>query len=106
MVHEWGVTIRGLTTAGAELGPPRELIAGLPRFALRHDKAYKPEAVLIWDKPVVHLYGSDGMNVEVTVMTPEGRPLAYFPKPEFVQDRCSGRRTWPQDRRQWKVAGC
>ena len=58
----------------------------LPAFDLRHDKAFVPKRNdLGWDKPVIHFYGPEGLKVEVKVETPEGKPVAYWPKPQLVE---------------------
>ena len=101
VVHEWGVQVRtrAVISSGIGFGPrpdakfqtvlaaPKELISGLPPFVLRHEKQYTPARhARNWDKPVLHLYGRDGLEFSVKVLTAAGRPLAYWPKPQLVEE--------------------
>jgi len=101
IVHEWGVQVRtrAVISSGIGFAPrpdakfqtvlaaPKELISGLPAFVLRHEKQYKPtQQHRNWDKPVLHLYGRDGLEFSVKVLTAAGRPLAYWPKPQLVEE--------------------
>ena len=103
VVHEWGVQVRSQVVMGNPLGAwaekggekkpqdllsaPGELIADLPRFVLRHEKEFTPTTQhRAWDKPVLHFYGREGLEVSVKVLTPAGRPLAYWPRPEPVTE--------------------
>lgn len=106
IVHEWGVMIRAsvLETPGplgshrlekeAQPGTPRvmlaapnELLNQLPPFVLRHAKEFTPRAQhRAWDKPVLHFYGPEGLDVTVRLLTPHGRPLAYWPKPKLLEE--------------------
>ena len=64
-----------------------ELLDDLPRSVLRHSKEYSPERQSRnWNKPVLHLYGKTGLQVVVQVKTPQGRPTAYWPKPELLEE--------------------
>ena len=110
IVHEWGVHITGSApTSGNSgfhgagkgdrdgldgesgplprpiLGPPQELIDDLPPFVGRHDLEYRPrrEGRSRWRKPVLHFYGSVEGEITVEVLTPQGRPLAYWPLPQL-----------------------
>jgi hypothetical protein len=112
VVHEWGVQVRTVGRLSYEtpvpqkgdghivmqnvpapdgnarslFAAPGELIAGLPNFVLRHAAEYKPKYhVTAWDKPVLHFYGPEGREVSVQLLTPQGRPLAYWPKPTLVE---------------------
>jgi hypothetical protein len=113
VVHEWGVHIRSVVpvlyetptlipkTMGAMemkvvddpsakprsvLAPPGQLVSDLPDFVLRHANEYHPRfSAGNWDKPVLHFYGREGTEVTVQVLTPQGRPLAYWPKPKMVE---------------------
>jgi hypothetical protein len=88
LVHEWGVMITGGPAAGepVDLAAPAELYTSLPTFVLRHDQAYKPRRQdLGWDKPIIHLYGAEGLKVTVQVGTPMGKPLAYWPSPRYTE---------------------
>ncbi len=103
VVHEWGVYIRrmaiiksnvpwrdpkGKAKPKSLLTVPDELVAGLPAFVLRHDKEFTPkkDEFRSWRKPVLHLYGREGLEVSVQVLTFRGRPLVYWPKPELVTE--------------------
>ncbi len=102
VVHEWGVYIRrmaiirsnvpwrdpeGKAKPKSVLSAPDELVADLPAFVLRHDKEFTPKKEFrAWLKPVLHLYGREGLEVSVRVLTPRGRPLVYWPKPEPVRE--------------------
>lgn len=98
VVHEWGVYVRsiviphinqghGKTIPSTLLTAPRELLNGLPDFVLRHETAYTPrQEHRAWDKPVLHLYGPEGLAISVEVRTPQGHPLAYWPKPNFIEE--------------------
>jgi len=87
VVHEWGVSIRQ-GGANPALGPANELVTGLPPFVLRHDGAYVPKRQDHgWDKPVVYFYGPDGLEVKVSVGTPQGTPLAYWPRPDAFMEQ-------------------
>jgi len=100
IVHEWGVQIPSLATVKpliefeaangdgnlkSVLAPPGELIDDLPSFVLRHDsppqRLYRP-----WTKPVIHLYGPQGLEVGIEVRTPQGTPTAYWPKPTLIEE--------------------
>ena len=103
-VHEWGVHIRSLARVNSDLSPfapkpdgekepngvllpPRTMVDGLPGFVLRHDKEYTPKAQYRnWNKPVIHFYGAEGKDISVEVRTPQGRPIAYWPKPTLIED--------------------
>ena len=84
VVHEWGVQVLGRAAGEPILTAPSELIAGLPRFVGIND-AVAPTRfnAMGWDKPVLHLYGDDGLEVSVKVSTPLGVPLAYYPPPKI-----------------------
>jgi hypothetical protein len=87
VVHEWGVWVRGQTTQGTQLAAPNELIQGLPPFVFRVSREYTPRRQNHgWDKPVLHLYGPDGMAVTVKVLTPQGRLTAYFPEVRLLEE--------------------
>lgn len=88
VVHEWGVMIR---RTRSQLAPPDALIASLPEFVLRHDEHYKPavngfygNGIQVWTKPVVHFYGREGQTIDLSIGTPKGRPLVYWPEPEIL----------------------
>ena len=86
VVHEWGVMVRGRTTHGSLLCAPDELITGLPAFALLLKNEYTPKTENHgWDKPVLHFYGPENLAITVKVLTPQGRPTAYYPKPNLVE---------------------
>ena len=106
VVHEWGVHITGAahlvgTPAQRDprpvvpqpvLGPPRELIDGLPTFVGRHDLEYRPRMEFReWDKPVLHFYGDVAGEITVEIRTPQGRPLAYWPLPQLIEQTDWGR---------------
>jgi len=108
-VHEWGVFVRtavvvtgaiheGRMKLGKEdqvqalLSAPRELLNDLPPFVIRHAKVYSPKQYHSpggWDKPVLHLYGPEGLDVTVQVVTAQGKPTAYWPKPELLEETFS-----------------
>jgi len=113
VVHEWGVHIRAVvpvlyetptliprSMGGLEmkvvddpnaaprsvLAPPNQLISDLPEFVLRHAAEYHPRFTTgAWNKPVLHFYGREGAEVTVQVLTPQGHPLVYWPKPKMVE---------------------
>jgi hypothetical protein len=113
VVHEWGVHIRSVvpvlyetpaliprSIGGLEmkvvddpnaqprsvLAPPSQLVSDFPDFVIRHAKEYHPRfSTANWDKPVLHFYGREGTDVSVQVLTPQGRPVAYWPKPTMVE---------------------
>ena len=86
-VHEWGVWVRGQTTQGVLLAGPNELVENLPSFVLRLAKEYKPKRQDHgWNKPVLHLYGPEGLAVTVKVLTPQGRLTAYYPEPRLLEE--------------------
>jgi hypothetical protein len=80
IVHEWGVQVIGKVDGNQVLTAPAELLDGLPKFVVRNLRPVSFEAHG-WDKPVIHLYGKEGMEVSVEVATPTGVPLAYYPLP-------------------------
>lgn len=101
VVHEWGVNIRSVVTVTRSSHPgfrtakesearnilasPQELIDDLPSFVLRHEKEYTSQNVYrSWLKPVLHLYGPDGLQFNIKVLTPQGTLTAYWPKPELI----------------------
>ncbi|MCZ7645737.1 MAG: hypothetical protein M5U26_10705 [Planctomycetota bacterium] len=87
VVHEWGVMVRAATSEGTRLGAPSELLADLPGFALRHHQVYTPkEEFRGWNKPVLHFYGAPDKDVTVRVLTAEGFPLCYYPKPKLLEE--------------------
>lgn len=96
VVHEWGVSITGsaLPFAGGSgraiprptLAPPRELLDGLPPFVGRHELDYHPSVRdQGWDKPVLHFYGDVDGEISIEILTPHGRPLAYWPLPTLIE---------------------
>lgn len=110
VAHEWGVMVRStvlekpgsgegfrhVARAGEEgekgkqrgvLAAPQELLGQLPPFVIRHASAYAPRSESrAWNKPVIHLYGKEGLPVEIKILTPHGRPLAYWPKPKLLEE--------------------
>lgn len=102
-VHEWGVwvrdtvRVRSLDEKNPEkpdeypskglLAAPTALLSGLPEFVLSHDKNYKSrtEVPQVWRKPVIHFYGRDALEVQIKVLTPQGRPMVYWPKPDLIE---------------------
>lgn len=81
VVHEWGVQVIGRADGEQVLSAPAELLAALPKFVGRNSRPLFFEAHG-WDKPVIHLYGREGMEVSVKIETPTGVPLAYYPLAE------------------------
>jgi len=71
-----------ITVAGG-----KRLCENLPPFVVNHDARYQPRTVQsnAWDKPVIHLYGAEGLDVTVTVDTAEGRPTWYWPPPKLKE---------------------
>ncbi|MCW8132867.1 MAG: hypothetical protein KIS92_21145 [Planctomycetota bacterium] len=102
VVHEWGVMVRSSVpvvphaafrlreekTKGeprAMLAPPGELLSGAPEFVAR--ASTKPVMhARAWDKPVIHFYGPEGLAVRARILTPHGRPLAYYPRPAALTE--------------------
>ena len=86
---EWGVMVRQGMESGM-LGAADALFESLPEFVGKHATAYKPRPMIqVFRKPVLHFYGA-WQNVSVRVMTPTGRPLAYWPMPRYIEGQ--GRR--------------
>lgn len=105
VVHEWGVQVRSRVVVTNPLGPhaqggqgqeakpqellapPQALLSGLPEFVLRHEREFAPQhEARAWLKPVLHFYGPEGLEVSVKVLTPRGKPLAYWPRPELATE--------------------
>lgn len=106
IVHEWGVMVRSTVletpshlgmhrnekeaqpgSPRATLAAPDELLCQLPPFVLRHAKEFTPRAQFCeWDKPVLHFYGSEDLDVAIRLLTPHGRPQAYWPKPKLLEE--------------------
>ena len=102
VIHEWGVYVRSQAVVQYSVGGrggrmksqpsellscPQELITGLPLFVKRHAGTFTPRReARDWDKPVIHLYGPEGLAVQVQIKTPQGQPLAYWPMPEFMEE--------------------
>ena len=79
MVHEWAVWVKGGAPGGeATLSSPAELVTVLPKFVqvVKNPHEVRPMG---WDKPVIHLYGPDGLVVQVKVTTDKGVLWAYWP---------------------------
>ncbi len=86
VVHEWGVLVKGNTKTPL-LMAPNELITGLPEFVTLHENQYKTRKVYRpWNKPVIHFYGPSNIDIHVQLITAKGRPTAYFPKPELIEE--------------------
>lgn len=102
VVHEWGVWVRETVRVAphdqqaykADPGQSQSLLAApagladhLPPFVEVHGSVYMPKREFReWRKPVIHMYGSDGLEVELKILTPQGVPTAYWPKPGFVEN--------------------
>ena len=87
VVHEWGVQILGRASGHPIMAAPEELVAGLPKFVGRNQMLSPTRFEFHgWDKPIIHLYGEEGLEISVKVATPLGVPLAYFPRPEIQKD--------------------
>lgn len=96
-VHEWGVLVRSKVAVqeilkdGSKnatknvLVAPKELIEGLPNFVLRYSEPPPAPIIRCWDKPVLHFYGADDKEVTVRVLTPQGKPTVFWPKPKRVE---------------------
>ena len=89
IVHEWGVQVIGKADGNQILTAPAELLDDLPEFVGRNSVPLRFNAQG-WDKPVIHLYGKDGMEVSVNVATPTGVPLAYYPLPVIGKGEMAG----------------
>lgn len=89
IVHEWGVQVIGQTDGEQVLTAPTELLGGLPKFVGRNSSPLRFEAHG-WDKPVIHLYGRDGLEFSVKVNTASGVPLAYYPHPKIEKGEIWG----------------
>lgn len=92
VVHEWGVMIRSTVQINNEpdnkralLAPPNELLSGSPSFVRRHVNRPVRQS-RDWDKPVIHFYGPEGLKVQARVLTPHGRPMAYFPSAKLLEE--------------------
>jgi hypothetical protein len=102
VVHEWGVYVRNQsvitynqggrgrtakTGAVDILSSPQESICDLPAFVKRHAGTYVVrQEHRAWDKPVIHFYGPENLEVQLQVAMPRGTPLAYWPMPEFNEE--------------------
>jgi hypothetical protein len=78
VVHEWAVCVKGKTPEGTVLSSPAELVTGLPKFVqvVKEPRKVQPMG---WDKPVIHLYGDEDLDVHVTVKAGQGLLSAYWP---------------------------
>ena len=86
IVHEWGVWVRTTTDHGTMWSSPKEMVQQLPPFVRLLTKEYLPKRQNIgWQKPVIHIYGPDGLAVSVKIATPQGHPTAYFPSAALDQ---------------------
>ncbi len=96
VVHEWGVMIRDGRQSHGGLVP---MSGALPRFVLNHKTSYTPKRVDHgWDKPVLHFYGTPGLQVEVQVGVGQGQLLAYWPRPQMIE-----KKRWITDRAKMMV---
>lgn len=84
VVHEWGVLTRK-NTFPETVGAAEALLESLPGFVGRH-AGYKPEQMFRpWTKPVLHFYGKE-QKIAVDILTPTGRPVAYWPMPMLLEE--------------------
>lgn len=84
VVHEWGVLVRQNTTPET-VGAADALLASLPGFVGKHGSSYKPRPMIqVFRKPVLHFYGEE-QEVVLQIMTPSGRPMAYWPMPRYLE---------------------
>jgi len=86
VVHEWGVAMRSQTTSGQVIAADNAVLAELPKFVHWHNREYSPQQMFRpWYKPVIHIYGPDGLAVDVRLVTARGRPTVYYPKPTLYE---------------------
>ncbi|MDD4888725.1 MAG: hypothetical protein PHU85_02250 [Phycisphaerae bacterium] len=89
--------------------PPGQLIGGLPSFVLRYDDDYVPKYKGsnegCWNKPVLHFYGPEQPEVAITVGTPLGGPLAYWPKPDIQTTPRPELKQVPGGKERWDITG-
>ncbi len=79
VVHEWAVWVKGKDADGKTvLGSPAELAAGLPKFVQTVKEPHQVQPMQ-WLKPVLHLYGDEGLDVHVKVTTDQGVLSSYWP---------------------------
>jgi hypothetical protein len=92
VVHEWAVWVKGASLNGTVLSSPAQLVAGLPKFVQTLKDPRQPTTPAqpkvgqkaipggpMWNKPVLHLYGEEGMDVRISVTTAQGLLSAYWP---------------------------
>ncbi len=85
IVHEWGVWVRSSTSRGTMWSSPETMVEQLPPFVRLVKNEYTPKRQDHgWDKPVIHLYGPEGLAVKVEIATTQGHPTAYFPEGTLV----------------------
>lgn len=98
IVHEWGVLAVGQVGKHTKVGSTQSYLDGLPEFVLRHEEVSPAPPVLrviqqelpnkfepyIIYKPVIHLYGEQDLQVELSIRAAQGPPLVYFPKPKLA----------------------
>ncbi len=79
VVHEWGVFVKGKDADGKPvLSSPRELVAGLPKFVQTVKEPHQVQTMQ-WLKPVLHLYGDEGLDVHIKVTADQGVLSSYWP---------------------------
>jgi hypothetical protein len=89
VVHEWGVWVRGVNPGaggGFVLGSPGQLNAQLPQWVIKRNLPMNAPRQMPpdngrenWDKPVIHFYHGEGLDVKVVVTTALGAATAYWP---------------------------
>ena len=97
VVHEWAVWVKGASINGTVLSSPAQLVATLPKFVQTlkdpRQATTPPQPKVgqkaipggpMWNKPVLHLYGEEGMDVRVSVTTAQGLLSAYWPAGKFL----------------------
>jgi hypothetical protein len=78
VVHEWAVWVKGQSPKGTVLSSPAELTAGRPKF-VQIIKEPRQIQQMPWKKPVLYLYGDEGLIVRIKVTADQGLLSAYWP---------------------------
>ena len=91
VVHEWAVFVKGKDADGkAVLSSPRELVAGLPKFVQTVKEPHQVQS-MPWKKPVLHLYGDEGLEVHIKVTADQGVAVVVLAGGQGDQSRYTNR---------------
>lgn len=98
IVHEWGVLAVDQLGSQPKLGTAQRYLDALPEFVIRHEEVtpapllrpFHPQQLpqdlepYIIYKPVIHLYGEQDQQIELSIRAAQGPPIVYFPKPKLT----------------------